>query len=506
MLTTERSDTLNRLAWLAKIDPAINSVIAKCGSDVEINDRFIVEGVWDGDFGMGDFDRSNHFFGSGLKITDEGVIVAPSTALVDRVLICEIENIFYVSNSLIFLMAFINADLDKNNNYKEQASTILKGVDQYDPQFPIKHPKTNALFQFFYHPVLINKNGIHQISRSKSPFFSDFLSYRKKLLEDLNRIKSNAKDTARSKPLKSYTTVSRGYDSTAVTALTHESGLVCAFTKKRSSSSMLAALYPKASNDDGSRVSNHFSIKTEYLDIADSDIDEDELYYLSPSSAEPEIAFFKIGKSLEKNNEPSLVYTGYHGDKVWDKNLFPKYLTKDIRRGDTSGLNLSEIRLKSGFINVAIPFMYSDAIESIHQISNAPDMTQWSIGGNYDRPIPRRIAEDLGVPRDYFGMRKKAVIDFYHLPKNRKLRKSFLRHIKSRYKITWKDVFLGHSFDRTKYSFLRIFFILSQSSSLTRGKVKNPLTSNKLDLPYKMHIWALNQQIKTIKESLDFKL
>ena len=33
-------------------------------------------------------------------------------------------------------------------------------------------------------------------------------------------------------------------------------------------------------------------------------------------------------------------------------------------------------------------------------------MGDWRVGGDYDRPIPRRIVESAGVPRDYFGMRK----------------------------------------------------------------------------------------------------
>jgi hypothetical protein len=36
-------------------------------------------------------------------------------------------------------------------------------------------------------------------------------------------------------------------------------------------------------------------------------------------------------------------------------------------------------------------------------------MQAYSIGGNYDRPIPRRITEEAGVPRELIGTEKKAV-------------------------------------------------------------------------------------------------
>ncbi len=42
-------------------------------------------------------------------------------------------------------------------------------------------------------------------------------------------------------------------------------------------------------------------------------------------------------------------------------------------------------------------------------------MKHWSIGTDYDRPIPRRIAEDAGVPRQSFGQEKRATTALLHL-------------------------------------------------------------------------------------------
>jgi hypothetical protein len=41
-------------------------------------------------------------------------------------------------------------------------------------------------------------------------------------------------------------------------------------------------------------------------------------------------------------------------------------------------------------------------------LARAPELAPWSLGGDYDRPIPRRIAETAGVPRDIFGILKLA--------------------------------------------------------------------------------------------------
>ncbi len=35
-------------------------------------------------------------------------------------------------------------------------------------------------------------------------------------------------------------------------------------------------------------------------------------------------------------------------------------------------------------------------------------MAPWSVGGRYDRPLPRRIAEEAGLPRERFGVRNRA--------------------------------------------------------------------------------------------------
>jgi hypothetical protein len=47
-------------------------------------------------------------------------------------------------------------------------------------------------------------------------------------------------------------------------------------------------------------------------------------------------------------------------------------------------------------------------ISDIHRISNLPEMAPWDIPGDYSRPICRRIVESAGVPREMFGMEKKA--------------------------------------------------------------------------------------------------
>jgi hypothetical protein len=101
-----------------------------------------------------------------------------------------------------------------------------------------------------------------------------------------------------------------------------------------------------------------------------------------------------------------VLLTGYHGDKIWDKKT--KNLSRDIVRGDRSGLSLTEYRLHAGFFNCAVPFWFVRHIQNINRISNSPEMKPWDTGPSYSRPVCRRICEEMGIPRGGFGVKKNA--------------------------------------------------------------------------------------------------
>ena len=110
--------------------------------------------------------------------------------------------------------------------------------------------------------------------------------------------------------------------------------------------------------------------------------------------------------------------------------------TDDIRRNDVSGLGIAEVRLWAGFVHVPVPTIYARNITDIVAISNSPEMQPWSVLGDYDRPIPRRIAETAGVPRGLFGIAKKAQLIYYNKPKNRPLKRDFFDYVTRGLRIT----------------------------------------------------------------------
>ena len=72
------------------------------------------------------------------------------------------------------------------------------------------------------------------------------------------------------------------------------------------------------------------------------------------------------------------------------------------------GKSLTEFRLRVGFACVPAPVIGGMVPKSIGAITRSSEMAPYSIGGDYDRPIPRRIAEEAGIPRTAFGMKKSA--------------------------------------------------------------------------------------------------
>jgi len=113
--------------------------------------------------------------------------------------------------------------------------------------------------------------------------------------------------------------------------------------------------------------------------------------------------------ALEAELPERLLLVGHSGDNVWGKGNFRLYDGDIVQSAGTiSGRGLAEYRLRVGFVMVPIAFVGHTAHRSLYRISNSNEMVPWSVGGSYDRPIARRIAEEAGVPREAFGVRKYA--------------------------------------------------------------------------------------------------
>jgi len=422
--------TLPRLAWVAFAGGEPSVVTVFHGTSVETGPDWLVEGVWDGPFETRRFDRADHFFGSGIVCDGDCVRFVPSVALTDRLLYAESAGRLVVANSLPLLLAATGARLDPDHDYAHESLAMLAGLTDYPRDYHVLDT-SGASFRQIYHERLVWQGGrVTNEPRNGRREFSSYEDYVTAVHACLDRLVANARDAGRRRPMDLLTTLSSGYDSTAVATLVRDHGVRTCFTSRRSNSSLPRWLAGNLTVDDGTPTASVLGLTTAELDVRPESVTEAELQFLAPGTAEPEIVFHSMAKSIEASGRPAVVFTGYHGDKMWDAGTSGKYLDDQVHRGDTSGLGLSEARLASGFINVAVPFLFARSVASLHRIAHSEAMAPWRLGNSYDRPIARRVAESAGVPRDLFGMRKRAVVAYYFFPRCAGLRSDYARFLR----------------------------------------------------------------------------
>ena len=420
---------LPKLAWIAEVDLRTNSCTVRHGEGLETHPEWAVEGVWDAPFEKGAFHQSENFFGSGVRLDGGRLYFVPSVAVTDRLFWVQHKQRLVVSNSLPLMLSFLGAKLDPAHDYALESLTILQGLRHYERRFHVIHPDIDAAFQLFHDRLVVEDGRVTVQTYGHGESFATYEQYIARLRGVLAALAENYRSPQRRQRFSTFTTMSSGYDSTAVAALVMDLGVDACFTSPRSNTPLPHWIAPKVAIDDGLPNATRLGLRCEALDLQPSQITEDELFFLAPSTADPEIVFHTLARYVAERCEAGIVFTGYHGDKVWERTTPEQFLGEDMIRGDTSGLNLTEIRLRAGFIHVPVPLILAQSIRSLVAVSCSDAMRPWRLDNGYDRPIPRRIAETAGLPRESFGMVKKAVTKHYTFPMNRTLRRKFFHFL-----------------------------------------------------------------------------
>jgi len=389
-----------RLAWLARARRSSATIEVFHGPEVETTARWFCEAVWDGAFAAGDFDRTDVVFGSGGRLRGRSVSFVSSATTVDRLHSFETVDAIWVSNSLACLLAALGEALDpRYHAYARDFHSICRGLTQYARFFPTASAGPVRLT--YYHNLVWDGARLREQAKPGTlRDFSAFARYRAFLASSLERLADNMASPARSRPYRLLGTISSGYDSPTVATLARPFGLEEAIGFDRANS---------GEADSGSLIAAALGIRL--LPVrrhAWRSMELPEVPFVA-SDAKGEDVYFKGAEPLLARR---LLLTGFHGDQVWSKG--PKSLSDDIRRGDQSGLSLTEYRLGIGFLHCPVPFIGVRQIADINRISRSREMAPWDVGNGYSRPICRRILEEAGIPRGAFGVRKKAVSVLYH--------------------------------------------------------------------------------------------
>lgn len=381
------------LAWLAQCSKEDKKIVVWHGNNVEIYQEWFCEAVWPDKFLEGNFDKTDLVAGTGARIRENTIVFVSPGNTVDRILSMEVEDKLLVSNSLACLLAVSGAEIDITYpDYYRDFTTVVKGISEYKET--IKTSISDIQITMFGYIVWNQSEILYLTRKITNRDFHSFSQYEQFLQLNINKLFENMSDEGRIKKYQPLSTISSGYDSTAISALARQAGcmdVLCIDTDR----------YGNLENGD--QVASYLNLKPNQIKRdAWLQLNGEEIYFLA-ADATAEAVFMAGAGELLTNR---VLLTGYHGDKLWSKDT--KDLSESIVRGDSSGLSLTEYRLWKSFIHCPITFWGVQQIRSINRISNSEEMKPWDIPGDYSRPIPRRIAESMGVPREVFGITKKA--------------------------------------------------------------------------------------------------
>ncbi len=410
-MTFSVSTQLPKLAWLGRVHKVEAQVEFLHGEHVEHTDSFLVEGAWNGDFADGDFGNSSCAFCTGAIARKDSILFVTPACTTDCLYWHQTDSVVTVSNSLPLLLAEIGDELDpKFRRYNKINDSIKEGIFQYSKVIPTVQGSVNRLI---YQNLRVTPESVIVVDKPKTPSFSCFQEYHDYLLNNYAEIVTNARDPLRSHPLKIYSTQSRGYDSTAVNALAKEYGIDKVFTVSTSKGGGAYVLQDRKGemNDDGTEICKRLGLKVAPVDRREFEhgFMEEYLFHSAIDSNE-DANFLSITRQV---SSPCLLLTGTLGELWYPESRLKEHSTPvddGLGRWDLGCHGLSEIRLNAGFIQLPVPFIGARSKADIVRITESKEMDPWRIRTDYDRPIPRRIAEQAGVPRELFGQRKMASV------------------------------------------------------------------------------------------------
>ena len=415
------------LSWVAQVRKATSGIEVHHGPRVETGDDWFGEIVWDGDFQAADFDKTDIVAGSGARLRDGAVDFVSPGSTVDRLALLDKPDEFVISNSLALLLSYASLSLEPSyGDYAKDMETISRGFKKALRRLRTKGGGDVELIYYENY----RWDG-QQGERIDKPFprrdFSSYERYRDFMQTCLRLMSENLHDKGRRHPFRLLTTISSGYDSPTVAALALDCNVSKALTFGQSKDGR---------DDSGAAIAQRLG-----LDVVTV---ESDAWMNGPPI---EAAFYascgfmgeNVYQGYEEHLSGAVVLTGYHGDAVWGLN--DVFVGEDFKRYGSSGLGLTEYRLMAGFVNCPVAYFGARQIGDIHELSRLPDMADWSLSGtDYNRPFCRRLVEEAGVPREWFGMEKKAVgmrsYRFYLSPPSFSSYKRFLREHQ---KDWWRD-------------------------------------------------------------------
>lgn len=377
-----------KLAWTAAFKKGSSAIEVCHGPMVETAPDWLAEAVWAGDFVEGGFDRTDLVFGTGVRCRGDRVVFVSSGTMLDRLWHCFHRGRFYVSNSLPAMLAVSGGSLREDYDYNEDVKTTRGNLAARGHAMPAKSCDICAVC---CQDLLYEGTELRQVEKPHdTPSLGCYADYFGFLTDGAGRLRDNLKAPARKWGVVPLASVSSGYDSGASAVVAKHAGCTQAVTISNATT-----LLPRS--DSGREIATYLGMNCRsYRRTPRRYQWEEAVWAVAGRAAGLNLTVFEFPQPL------CLFFSGFCGDAIWAKSV-----------GDAEILvtpsiaGLSEFRLIQGLFHCVVPFWGSRNLREIQAISSSGEMEPWMLHNDYDRPIPRRMLEEAGVPRHLFGNRKE---------------------------------------------------------------------------------------------------
>jgi len=403
-----------KLAWVAICVSGTDTIYVYHGPCVEASHDWCVEAVWTGPFEEGDFDRTELVFGTGIRCRGQHVTFVSSGTILDRLWYRGQEGTWFISNSLPALMAVADLSLLEDHSYYDDWQTVW-GAETCLRRFPTQE---GEVYVAWFNNLLYDGNDLREVVKpDTAPHFGTYEDYFAFLVDTAKRLGANLSSPARAHRVTPLASVSSGYDSPAVAAIARHAGCHQAATITDA-----ASLW--RGSDSGKAIAERLGLSCQcYKRVLGEYPHEETVWAAAGRSGLLNWTEFDYPEPL------CLFFTACYGDTLWERGKMD--LSKPLVFSIMIDLGFGEFRLAKGVFNCVAPFWGMRRAHEIWRISLSEEMASWTLGTDYDRPIPRRILEEAGIPRGTFAVRKKNTshMDVFQWPYSRGAAESFAAYL-----------------------------------------------------------------------------
>lgn len=408
-------DILPRLAWCAQLQRGSDEILVEHGPWVETHDGFFAEGAWDRPFADGDLADALALLGSGGTIAGAEAVFCTTTHTMERLHSIRIGDTLWLSNSFAYLLEVTADAPDVNYRYYERDfMTFLRGRRRALRSVPTLRDRQVQLH--YGERLFVDRDlGIRAQPFPAPPRFANYADYIAKTEAMVKRLHDNANDPLRKIRYQPLSTLSSGYDSPACTVIAKSIGCRRAITLLKAREHYYSAdAVPGNFDDSGAAIAHHLGIELTPFS-RDAYLERDdypEAEFLATGNGGDDVVLAAAEAELPR----TMLFTGFLGDTLWGLDGADPKASRDYAYTFPAGGTFGEFRLRVGFVHVPVPLLTFTRHEDVLRISRSAEMGRWCVGGVYDRPIPRRLVETAGVPREIYAREKKAVTQPFWLP------------------------------------------------------------------------------------------